>query len=117
MPGVNALHREAVTGVNPVTSVGLRPLAGFRPLFDTSSALLCKDFACARGSRLLEELFRGGAVGLGAGHVGFDPRDLFLQGFDPLLELVDRQGVEVLLLQLGKRILRPIGKELVQIHA
>src|SRR4051812_29417831 len=45
---------------------------------------------------LLEKLFGGGTVGLGALHVRLDAGDLGLQSFDPLVQLVDGHRIEVL---------------------
>jgi hypothetical protein len=67
-------------------------------------------------SRLLEQLFGHGAVGLGALHMGFDAGDLGFEGFDALLQLLDRQRVEVLLAQRDQRVVRLAREEVVQIH-
>lgn len=50
-------------------------------------------------------------------HMGLDARDFRLQRFDPDLQLVDGKRVEILLSQLGERILGPVREEIVQIHA
>jgi hypothetical protein len=67
-------------------------------------------------SRLLEQFFGRGAVGLGALHMGFDPGDLGFEPFDALLQLLDRQRVEVLLAQRDQRVVRLAREKLVQIH-
>ena len=71
-----------------------------------------------RSSRLglLEQLIGGAAVTRGIGHVGFDALDFGLQGFNPSLELVDRQRPKVLLGDLRQRVLRPAGEEVVLVH-
>ncbi len=65
---------------------------------------------------LLEKIFRGGPVGLGALHVRFDARDFSLQGLDPLLELRNRQGIEVLLAEGNERIVGLARKKLFEVH-
>ena len=55
-------------------------------------------------------------MSLRAVHVRFDSRDLGLQGFDPLLELVDRQRIEILFRQRDEGIIGFTWKELVQVH-
>jgi hypothetical protein len=55
-------------------------------------------------------------MGLCAIHVGFYARDLLLERLDALVELVDRQRIEILLLQLLERILRLVRKEFVEVH-
>ena len=55
-------------------------------------------------------------MSLGSLHMGFHARDLFLQRFDPRHKLLDRQRIEILLAELGQRILRLVGEEVVQIH-
>jgi len=49
-------------------------------------------------------------------HMRFDARDLGLQPFDPFLQFLDREGVEILPAELGQRILRFVGEEIVEIH-
>ena len=49
----------------------------------------------------LEQLIGGAAVGRWRLHMRFDPRDLALQRLDALVELVDRQGAEILLDRAG----------------
>ena len=56
-------------------------------------------------------------MSLRALHMRFDPRDLRLKRLDPLLELFDRQRIEVLPAKLGQRILRLVGEEFIKIHA
>src|SRR3569623_793244 len=53
----------------------------------------------------------------GALHRGSRPGDFRLQRRDPLLELRDRQGIEVLAHEFGERVARFFRQELVQIHA
>ena len=67
--------------------------------------------------RLLEKLFGRGAVGLRAIHMRFDPCDLFLQSRNTLIQLVDRKWIEILLLELGQRVLRLVRKQLIQVHS
>jgi hypothetical protein len=67
-------------------------------------------------SRLLEQLFGGRAVGLGALHMGFDAGDLGSEPFDALLQLLDREGIEVLLAERDQRIIRLAWEKVVQIH-
>jgi hypothetical protein len=64
----------------------------------------------------LEQLIGGAAVAFGVGHMLLDPRDFLFEGLDPSDQLVDRQRPEVLLDQLGQRILWLVRKKLVQIH-
>src|SRR5437868_1406496 len=65
---------------------------------------------------LLEQLFRRRAVRLNLGDVGFDARDFRLQHLDALLELLDRDRVEVLLAQGDQRIVGLARKEFVEVH-
>jgi len=65
---------------------------------------------------LLEEVLGGRPMRLRALHVRLDAGDLFLQRLDSRLQLVDRQGIEILLPELGERILRLVGEEIVEIH-
>jgi hypothetical protein len=67
-------------------------------------------------SRLFEQLFGGRAVGLNPLHVRFDPRDLGLECLDPVLELIDRHGIEVLLREGNQRVVRLAWEELVEVH-
>jgi NADPH2:quinone reductase len=67
-------------------------------------------------SRLLEQLFSGGAVGLHALHVGFDAGDLGLEGFDAGLQLLHRDGVEVLFCKFHQRIAGLAGEQVFQVH-
>ena len=53
---------------------------------------------------------------LGALHVRFDPGDLGIQRFDPLLEFIDGQRIEILFRQGDERIIRFTWKEFVQVH-
>src|SRR3569623_1264233 len=53
----------------------------------------------------------------GALHLGSRPGDFRLQRRDPLLEFLDRQGVEILAHELGERVARFFRQELIQIHA
>lgn len=48
--------------------------------------------------------------------LGADPNDLGLQRFDPRVELVDRQRIEILAPEQGKGIVGLAWKELVQVH-
>jgi hypothetical protein len=45
-----------------------------------------------------------------------DSRDFLFQRLDPLFQLVDRQRVEVLLLELGDRIAGLVREEFVEVH-
>lgn len=65
---------------------------------------------------LLEQLVGGGAMGLNAVDVSFDASDLGLQSFDPGVQLIDRDGVEILLCKLDQRVARLARKEIVQVH-
>ena len=67
-------------------------------------------------SRLLEQLFSGGAVGPHALHVGFDAGDLGLEGFDAGLQLLHRDGVEVLFCKFHQRIAGLAGEQVFQVH-
>ena len=49
-------------------------------------------------------------------HVGFDAGDLGFERLDPLLELVDRQGIEVLLGKRDQRVVRLAWEEFVDVH-
>lgn len=53
---------------------------------------------------------------LSALHVRFDAGDLCLKGFDALLELLDRHGVEVLAAKLNERVAGLAREEIFQIH-
>ena len=76
-----------------------------------------KDVPELNGSGLLVEQFFGRrAVSLGPLHMRFDPGDFGLQRLDPLLELVDRHGVEVLPAERDERIVGLAGEEVFQIH-
>ena len=55
-------------------------------------------------------------MNLGALHVRFDAGDLGFERFDPLLQLRDRQRVEVLLGQRDQRIVGFARKEFVEVH-
>ena len=55
-------------------------------------------------------------MGLDSVNVGFDSRDLRFQGFDPLLELLDRHRIEVLLAERDQGIVRLAGKKVFQVH-
>ena len=66
---------------------------------------------------LLEQLFGGRAVGLGALHVRFDAGDFGLQRLDPLLQLLDRHRVEVLPGERDQRIVRLAREEVLEVHA
>ena len=66
------------------------------------------------GSRLPEQFFRRGAVGRCALDVRLDPRDLGLEGFDARPQLLDRDGVEILLCKLGQRVAGFAREKLVQ---
>jgi len=55
-------------------------------------------------------------MGLGAVHMRFDAGDLSIKSFDPLLELVDRERIEILLRQRNERIIGLTWKEFVQVH-
>jgi len=55
-------------------------------------------------------------MSLGSLHVRIDTFNLGLERRDPLLQLVDRQGVEILLAQRDQRIVRLTWKEIVQVH-
>ena len=57
--------------------------------------------AINRGDLSLEQLIGGGAMLLNPVDMRLDPRDFALQRLDPLVELVDRDRVEILLDQLG----------------
>jgi hypothetical protein len=70
----------------------------------------------ATRSRLLEQLFGGGAVRLGAVHVRFDPRDLGLERLDSGLQLLDRHGVEILLCKLNQRVAWLARKKILEVH-
>jgi putative PIG3 family NAD(P)H quinone oxidoreductase len=49
--------------------------------------------------------------------LGADPNDLGLERFDPCMELVDGQRIEILPAEQGKRVVGLAWKELVEIHA
>ena len=54
---------------------------------------------------------------LGCGvHVRFDAGDLRPQDFDPLLQFLDRQRIEVLPAERDERIVGLAGEEIVGIH-
>jgi NADPH2:quinone reductase len=53
---------------------------------------------------------------LGAVAVRLDPGDFLLQRRDPRLQLIDRQRVEVLLLELGERIAGLVREQLFEVH-
>ena len=55
-------------------------------------------------------------MGLGALHVRFDAGYLDLERFDPVLEFVHRQGIEILFRQRDERIIGFTWKEFVQVH-
>ena len=65
---------------------------------------------------LLEQLVGGGAVGLSTVDVRFNTRDLGLQGFDASVQLIDRDGIEILLCKLDQGVARLARKEIVQVH-
>jgi len=70
----------------------------------------------SRRSAFLEEIFRGRAVGLGAVHMCLDPSDFGLQRLDPLLELVDREWIEVLLAERDQGVVGLVREQLVEVH-
>ena len=87
------------------------------PLFSTDyRSWRCSTAEQELRSRFLEEFLGGRAVTLCALHMGFNPRDLRPQGFDPRLELLDRHGIEVLLAKLHERIAWFVREKIVQIH-
>ena len=55
-------------------------------------------------------------MGLDTLDVRLDARNLDLQGFDTLLELLDRHRVEILSGQLDQRVTRLAREEVVEIH-
>jgi len=55
-------------------------------------------------------------MALGVGHMLLDPGDFGLEQLDPLLKLIDRKRPKVLLHNLGQRVLRPAGKEVILVH-
>ncbi len=50
------------------------------------------------------------------GKAAFDADNLGPERLDPRRQFVERQGAEVLLYRLGKRVLRFRGKEVFEIH-
>ncbi len=81
------------------------------------SGAAIKGGALARRGKLsLEQLIGGGTVLVGVGHMLFDADDFGLQDFDPLGELILRQGTQILLHEQGQRIARPAGEEVIVIH-
>ena len=46
----------------------------------------------------------------------FHPGDLGLEDFDPLIELVDRQGAEILANEQGQRIAGLAREEIIFVH-
>src|SRR5205085_3829823 len=65
---------------------------------------------------LFEQLLCDRAMILGGGDLGADPGDLAFQSLDALLELLDRQRIEILLHQQGERVAGLAWEELVQVH-
>jgi hypothetical protein len=59
---------------------------------------------------LLEQVVGGGAECCGAFALGLGPRDFKRQQRDPVVELGDRQFVEVLAGQFGKQVGLALGK-------
>ena len=53
---------------------------------------------------------------LGTVHMGFDAGDLRLQRLDPGVELLDRNGVEVLLGELHEGIAGLAREEILEVH-
>jgi hypothetical protein len=68
-------------------------------------------------SSLLEQLVRGIAMARGIREMLFDPGYFALQGVNPFIKLIDREGAEVLLDEQGQGILRLAGKEVILVHA
>ena len=65
---------------------------------------------------LLEDVFRSAAVAGSIGHVLLDTGDFLSKPFDPLLQLVNRQGAKIFLGKHCQRALRAAGKEVVLVH-
>ena len=55
-------------------------------------------------------------MGLRALHMRFDASDLGFEGGDALVELIDRQRIEILFRQCDERIIGFTWKEFVQVH-
>ena len=55
-------------------------------------------------------------MGLCPLHVRLNPSDLRLQGLDPLLELDNRQRVEVLLAECDERVVGLAREEIFEVH-
>src|SRR5215204_4059363 len=72
------------------------------------------DIAEALG--LLEQLVGCRAVRGDPLDVSFDPGNLGLKRFDPLVELLDANGVEVLPAKLDQRVAGFRRKEIVEVH-
>lgn len=66
--------------------------------------------------RLLEQLFGSRTMLAGAIHMGLDAADFELERRDASLELLDREGIEVLLAERNERIVGLAGEEVVKIH-
>ena len=56
-------------------------------------------------------------MSLRALHVRLNPRDLRLQGLDPLLELRDRHRIEVLLAECDERVIRLAREKFLEVHS
>ena len=67
-------------------------------------------------SRLLEQLFGGGAVGLRPLRMRFDAGDLGFQRLDSGLQLLDGHGVEILFCKLDQRVAGLAWKQIFEIH-
>ena len=68
------------------------------------------------GVLFLEQLFCGRPMLCCRIPVRLDARDLRLQGFDAGLQLIDREGAEILPAKLGQWILGFVREEVVEIH-
>ena len=66
---------------------------------------------------LLEKVLGGGPMSLDALDVRLDARDLGFQRVDPLLELVDRDRIEVLAPERDQRVVGLARKEVFEVHA
>lgn len=55
-------------------------------------------------------------MGLSAVDVSFHAGNLRLQGFDAGMQLIDRDGIEILLCKLDQGVARLARKEIVQVH-
>ena len=53
----------------------------------------------------------------GTGNFLVNAGDFPFQQHDTVLEFVNRQGIKILLDQKGKRIAKPLGEEIIKIHA